>query len=147
MKKKSTSTMKNKEGETIVPTIKDDALNQPPNQIRLKRTWIFDMKTDATEITGVSMTVPDDTFSLTEMLQRFALGENLDKHNRPGFFPTGEEEPEIDDIDLEKFNHLDVIEQQEIFEKLAQEIRDIREEQKAKKEAEKLAEKPPEKQG
>jgi hypothetical protein len=59
-----------------------------------------------------SMTMPDDALTLETLLTRYTQGIPLEP--KAGQFPDGDQETDIDDIDLEEYNKMDITEQKEV---------------------------------
>lgn len=79
--------------------------------------------------TGKSLTVPDDTYTVAELLERHARG--LPLAGRPGAYV---DDSDIEDDDLEKFGRLDVTDRFEIAQKAAEIVREEHTHQESKKE-------------
>lgn len=78
---------------------------------------------------GISMTVPDETLSIKEILQRFVRGQPLDIHFRPTF---NIDESDFDSVDYMEAASLELAERSELLESLREENRELREKLKPK---------------
>lgn len=76
-----------------------------------------------------TMTIPDQTMSMRELVQRYTRGLPLDQ--KTPVYVTDEEN--IDDLDMVDFKRLDLSERQEIREKYANELEEIQNRQKQQK--------------
>lgn len=81
---------------------------------------------------GVKLTVPDQSLSLQEILTRFTRNEPLPVGNRVSYHES--------DDDLEKIQHMDLVDREEFVEKLKTTQKDYekQEKRKAKQAQEKL---------
>lgn len=71
----------------------------------------------------VSVTVPDQAYSIQELLERHRQGILTDTGiSREGFYPDGEEEPNFDDPDLEKLSNSDLVDKQQYLGELQDRI-------------------------
>lgn len=78
---------------------------------------------------GISMTVPDETLSIKEILQRFVRGQPLDIHMRPTFnIPDSD----FDSIDYGEASRLELAERSELLEAVREENKALREKLKQK---------------
>lgn len=66
--------------------------------------------------TGVSLTVPDESYSIREILEKFTTG--IDLRQQLARQPQYDSGASLDSEDLEKVQHLDLYEQQEQLENL-----------------------------
>lgn len=64
---------------------------------------------------GKSMAVPDDSYTIRELIERFQNGIPLSQHMGNFDENVEGEEADHDDQDLEKFNKMDIAEQSEIL--------------------------------
>ncbi|AXH76190.1 MAG: hypothetical protein [Microviridae sp.] len=107
-------------------------------QRRLRSTINFQLKKkDMEQPKGKSLTIPDDTYTVSELLERHARG--LPLAGRPGTFI---EDTDIEDDDLEAFNRMDITDRFEAAERAGQIVREEhehKENKKKKKEAEERA--------
>lgn len=101
---------------------------------RFRSTNDFKLKpTDMEQPKGKSLTVPDDTYTVQELLERHARG--LPLAGRAGEYL---EDSDIEDDDLEAYNRMDITERHERAEEAGLRIRTEKQakEKKAKEEAE-----------
>ena len=85
--------------------------------------------------TGKSETIPDDSYTIAELLAKFQAGIPLNQ--RQGYFDENEEgdEADHDNVDLEKFSTLDISEQAELLAEARENIMSDREKKLAEKQA------------
>lgn len=111
---------------------------QTEQKPRLRNRYDFKLKdTDMEYTKGKSLTVQDDSFTIKEILEKYTRG--IDPMiTKLGHFP--DEEPDEDDMDLEKFNRLEIGEQNEIVKETMQKGKNaekrLKEVQTAKEKAE-----------
>lgn len=94
---------------------------------------------DVEVITGKSMTVPGESVSLRDLVTRFAIsGDIREGVSRDGQYP--DEEPDLDDDDLEKLSRSDGADQAEYLEQARASVQElssqVKKKAKAKGEAE-----------
>lgn len=94
--------------------------------------------------TGPSLTVPDETLSIKEIVEKHVRGQRIaDQLMRTPIYDSG---ADFDSDDLEKVKQMDLVEQDEIYERNAEKIAEIKEKQK-KLFSKKKEEKAPPRQG
>ncbi|AXH76463.1 MAG: hypothetical protein [Microviridae sp.] len=78
--------------------------NQSTERARFRSTIDFKLKpSDMEKPTGKSLTVPDDTYTVTELLERHAQGLKLLVEKNAIWL----DDQDIEDDDLEKFNRME----------------------------------------
>lgn len=110
--------------------------------IRSKQNWTL-RKEDKETPKGVSETVPNDAWTIQEVLQRFTQG--LPLQTGTGVYLEGSEDADLDDLDVMEFDRMDLTEKAEIMEAVEERAEKAKATKKGtKKEPEKQEEKPPE---
>lgn len=91
--------------------------------------------------TGPSLTVPDETLSIKEIVEKHVRGQRIaDQLMRTPIYDSG---ADFDSDDLEKVKQMDLVDQDEIYERNAIKIAEIKEKQKKLFSKEKKEQAPP----
>lgn len=107
--------------------------NQSTEKARFRSTINFKLKpSDMETTTGKSLTVPDDTYTVSELLERHAQGLKLLVEKNAIWL----DDQDIEDDDLEKFNRMDPMERMQAA-KAAGEVVEEDRSKKRKKQQEK----------
>jgi len=75
-------------------------------------TWKYEKERHADIIDGVSMTIPDEAYTIQELFQRSAAGLGL--NIRSNYLQEGTENAQFDDIDMEQLSKMDIHDAQEV---------------------------------
>lgn len=82
--------------------------------VRIRSTLDFQLRPSDKEVGGgVSMTVPDESLSVRNIIDRFTRGQGSGVAVREGYYDPS---PDLDSPDIDKLDHMDLIDRDEFAE-------------------------------
>lgn len=106
-----------KQKDTASPGVETTPGPSKPMQLRGRQNWKL-TKADMETPRGRSETEEDQAYTIKELLVRFTQGLPLNQGN--GFYADGDDDPDLDAIDLEDFNRMDITEQEELVNQVSE---------------------------
>lgn len=73
-----------------------------------------------------SMTVPDESYTIKELFERFSKGQSTGAPLREGIYNLDDKSVDFDSPDLEKVKSMDLVDQSEIADQQAQRTRNLK---------------------